>query len=197
LGGINPAPGSQLNLNDQDLIVNYEPGHSSLADVAADIATGYAGGAWNGPGIMSDVAATNGSTALGYAEATDVFGSFPATFSGRTVDGSAVLIRYTYYGDANLDGLVNVRDLMNLASHWQQTGQFWFAGDFDYDGVVGPKDLGLLALNWQDGGSPAPSLEDALSSFGLTNAVPEPAVGVICGLILPATLCGRRVRRSG
>jgi hypothetical protein len=61
-----------------------------------------------------------------------------------------VLIGLTYYGDTNLDGMVNVFDLANWANHWQQPGG-WADGDFNYDGIVNVMDLSFLAGNWQRG----------------------------------------------
>jgi T5SS/PEP-CTERM-associated repeat protein/autotransporter-associated beta strand protein len=88
-----------------------------------------------------------------------------------------VLVKYTYYGDSDLNGQVDVADLGILASNWQAAGT-WGGGDFDYDGIVNVADLGMLATNWQAGVSnplgPA-SLQVAAASFGLSlTSVPEP-----------------------
>ena len=58
----------------------------------------------------------------------------------------------THFGDANLDGRVDVRDLNRIALNWQQTAQVgWGQGDFTSDGRVDAADLNILALNWQKG----------------------------------------------
>jgi hypothetical protein len=62
-----------------------------------------------------------------------------------------VLVKFTYAGDANLDGQVDIGDLGLLSGKWQQSGQDWFGGDFTYDGTVDIADLGLLASTWQKG----------------------------------------------
>ena len=54
------------------------------------------------------------------------------TFGGVAVDNTSVLIRYTWVGDANLDGVVNSADLAMISSN----GSTWSTGDFNYDGVV-------------------------------------------------------------
>jgi hypothetical protein len=64
------------------------------------------------------------------------------------VDTSSILIKFTYEGDTNLDGVVDVPDLGNLASNWR-TAAPWTGGDFDYSGFVDVADLGLIASNWQ------------------------------------------------
>src|SRR5207237_5179457 len=84
----------------------------------------------------------------GYAEATDLFTSFPATFSGQTVDNTSLLTRYTYFGDANLDRTVDTIDFNLLAASFGQSGKRWFNGDFDYSGTVDTIDFNLLASNF-------------------------------------------------
>lgn len=83
-------------------------------------------------------------------------------------------------GDANLDGLVDIRDLYILASHYKQSGQNWLTADFTADGAVNALDLGQLAANWQYGvAGPAQPLDGILASLGLpSSAVPEPAMGI-------------------
>ena len=59
-------------------------------------------------------------------------------------------IAVALYGDANLDGRVDVMDLAILAANYrkQVTGG-WSMGDFNGDGVVDVKDLALLAANYR------------------------------------------------
>jgi autotransporter-associated beta strand protein len=108
---------------------------------------------------------------------------------------SQVVVGYTWYGDANLDGQVDITDLGLLATNWQTAG-VWGTGDFDYSDFVDITDLGMLATNWQLGvGDPLrPSLSEALASVGLTGvAVPEPAsIGL---LAVGALALGTRRRR--
>jgi hypothetical protein len=73
------------------------------------------------------------------------------TFAGQPVDPTSVLLRFTYRGDANLDGRVNIADLSILASNWQRSGAYWYEGDFDYNSLVNIADLSILAANWQAG----------------------------------------------
>jgi autotransporter-associated beta strand protein len=121
------------------------------AQVQSAIATGFNQGNWNGHGINSAAAAAdpNGDTALGVA-GNAVLNK--TSFAGVTGLGATdVLVKYTYSGDANLDGQVDIGDLGLLAGAWQQSGKSWFDGDFTYDGVIDIGDLGLLAGNWQKG----------------------------------------------
>jgi hypothetical protein len=90
--------------------------------------------------------------AIGYGD-NAVLGR--SAFAGVEVDSTSVLIKFTYGGDANLDGQVDVTDLGALATNWQSTTAVWTDGDFNYDAHVDVTDLGILATNWQRGvGSP-------------------------------------------
>jgi hypothetical protein len=136
-----------LDLADNDMIVDYT-GASPIDSIRSMLFTGRNGGAWNGGGIVTSLG--NASTfALGFGEASSLFPG--GRFAGGTVDSSAVVVKFTFYGDANLDGQVNVADLGMLASNWQRAGRNWSDGDFDYSSSVDVADLGLLASNWQAG----------------------------------------------
>src|SRR5205814_6972586 len=121
----------------------------------------------------------NSRTAIGYAEASQNFASFPATFSGQTLnDNPAVLMRYVLSGDADLSGTVDTIDFNLLATNFSQSGKKWFDGDFDYNGTVDTIDFNLLASNF--------SLSLAAPAAG--NLVPEPlcALSMFAGLLLRA-----------
>jgi hypothetical protein len=147
------------------------------------------------PGRITSASATP-LTGLGYGD-NGVLNK--PVFAGQLVDASSLLIKFTYFGDTDLDGDVDVADLGNLASHWQTPG-VWTDGDFDYTGSIDVNDLGLLATNWQAGvGSPLTptarpwALAEALSSFGLPSAsIPEPTA---IGVVLPMALTCRLRRR--
>ena len=133
-----------LNLNDNALIVDYAT-TTPLTSITALLTAGYAGGAWNGTGaIHSTTAGATPGTALGYAEAGSLFTVFPATFAGQQVDDSAVLVRYTLAGDANLDRAVNIGDFSLLAAAYNSPAG-WSGGNFNYDADVNIADFSLLA----------------------------------------------------
>jgi hypothetical protein len=167
--------------------------------IRSAISRGYNGGSWTGTGLTSTAARNDPlkKTALGYAVVSDVLQDVGGvyTYNGQTVTATSTIVKYTYYGDADINGQVDIADLGRLASHWQTAG-VWSEGDFDYDGSVGVNDLGMLASNWQAGvGNPlGPSLPEALATMGLPNvAVPEPA---LAGLLFAAvgSICRRRRR---
>src|SRR5262249_19806855 len=150
LGGTSGAWTSTLDLNNNSLIVDYDPldPQSPLAQIADQIKSGYASGAWTGTGIQSSAAPIAGNTALGYAEASDVLSPTGGTFKGQTVDGTSVLVRYTLTGDADVSGTVDTIDFNRLAASFSQTGKMWSNGDFNYDGTVDTVDFNLLAANF-------------------------------------------------
>src|SRR5262249_42372225 len=133
-----------LDLTNNSFIINYS-GSSPIASIQSMIASGYNAGAWNGGGINSSTAATSPNSAIGYAEATDLFNTFPNTFAGQPIDATSLLMRYTTQGDANLDRTTDSVDFNLLAAHFSETGTSWFTGDFNYDGTTDTIDFNLLA----------------------------------------------------
>jgi hypothetical protein len=156
----NLRPGGVINMADNVVMVDYPASFlaAALSPAGSAILTalthGYNGGTWTGAGINSSVAAVTPGTGLGFAEATDLFTSFPATFAGRSIDATTVLVRYTYGGDANLDDTVNLTDFTLLAANFNKTGRRWSQGDFNYDGTVDLTDFTMLAANFNKSLSP-------------------------------------------
>jgi autotransporter-associated beta strand protein len=166
----------KFDLTDNSMVVR----NMTAPQVQALLQAGYNAGHWNGPtGITSSTAAASTETSIGYAS-NGVLNL--TSFKGVTVlTANDVLVKYTYAGDANLDGKVDIGDLGLLAGAWQQlSGKVWFDGDFTYDGAVNIGDLGLLAGNWQKGvapGTPLMAFDVAMAQFAAFDGVvaPEPA----------------------
>jgi hypothetical protein len=78
-----------------------------------------------------------------------------------------VLVRYTYAGDANLDGIVNALDFNAVATNFGiSSSGLWSQGDFNYDGAVNTADFMAMAQNFGEVlASPAPG-----------TVVPEPGM---------------------
>jgi hypothetical protein len=133
-------PGATMDVNDNALIIDYAI-TSPWGVVAQSIHDGYNGGAWNGTGLRSSTAATTAGVGLACAESRDVFASFPATFAGYPVNDTAILVRSHSYGDANLDGNVNLTDFNRLAGHFGQTGGGLVARRFQLRRPRGPRRL--------------------------------------------------------
>ena len=67
------------------------------------------------------------------------------SFSGQTIDSTTFLVKYTYSGDANLDGAVNGLDFNALAMNFGNSiGKNWIKADFNYDGRTNTLDFNML-----------------------------------------------------
>jgi hypothetical protein len=184
-----------LDVNNNHVIITYGAS-DPFSTIAGYIKSGYNGGGWNGPGIISSAALTptNGLLyGLGYADGAD--GLVSGLASGQ------IEVAYTLLGDANLDGLVNAADFTILAANFNQPVTGWDQGDFNYDGLVNAADFTDLAANFNQSDSGAASSGDvaALDAFaaanGLLSAVPEPGSASLCVLLASAGLM-RRMRRT-
>ena len=148
------------NITGGRLVLDYSGGSTPATTVKSLLTAAAASNFASGQIRSSTATATKG---LGWAD---------------NAAATQVTIAYTYKGDANCDGQVDVTDLGALATNWQ-TASVWAGGDFNYDGFVDVTDLGTLATNWQAGvGNPLGpgSFQDALASVGLGGVtVPEPA----------------------
>jgi ELWxxDGT repeat protein len=151
-----------LDVNDNRFVVDYA-GATPVSAVRAMLQTGYANGAWNGPGIRSSSAAGAPGTAIGFGEAIELFDTFPANFFGEQVDQTTIIARYTLAGDATLDGSVNLVDFNRLASNFGQSGRDFAQGDFNYDGNVDLTDFNVLAGRFGTSLAPAAT---PFASFG-------------------------------
>jgi hypothetical protein len=152
-------PDAMLDIADNTVIVDYS-GPSPIESIRTALRSGYANGLWNGAGIRSS--AMQAGMAIGYAESTDLFGSFPATFGGESIDATAVVIRRALKGDANLDGNVNLADFNRLAGSFGSASATWSRGDFTYDLHVTLADFNALAANFGQTSAPtsAPEASD-------------------------------------
>jgi hypothetical protein len=134
-----------IDLNDNDALFH----NSSLATVQSRIAAARNGGQWNQPGITSTAARDRlqQNTSLGAISGSDYLTANPSgTFNGRPVVSSDVVVKYTYYGDTDLNGAVNFDDYARTDSGFNNARTGWFNGDFDYNGVVNFDDYSLLDL---------------------------------------------------
>ncbi|MBC8106481.1 MAG: hypothetical protein H7Z14_07825 [Anaerolineae bacterium] len=212
------TPGSTLDLNDNDLVVT----NSSYADITSAIAHARNGGAWGRRGITSSAArdATPKNQTLGTLTGTQYLSLGSTTFDDFEITAADTLVKYTFYGDTDFNGLVDFDDYSRTDNGFNNGGTDWFHGDFDYNGIVDFDDYSVIdmAFNTQTGtlrrameylegsdrsdkGMNTPSLQlvqrhfdqfgDAYASSFL-NAVPEPASCSLAALVFTSMMSRRR-----
>ncbi|CAN5450200.1 hypothetical protein BH09PLA1_BH09PLA1_20860 [soil metagenome] len=217
-GGASPT--ATLDLNDNDLILV----NATAASVQGQINTARAGGAWTGKGITSSAArnSTPKNKTLGVltgAEYTPLGGS---TFDGFNVAATDVLVKFTWYGDTDFNGVVNFDDYSRTDAGFNNNRTGWLNGDFDGNSIVNFDDYSLIdsafntqsgslrrAMSYLEGGDRNPSTMDTpalqlvVNHFdqfgeayaqGFLNSVPEPTSAAFVGGVV-AVAAGKRRRR--
>ena len=197
------ASDSRLDLAEGGLILNYT-GSSPMTQVSDWIRTGLnrTAGYWDGFGITSSTAAGATLAAVGVIDNTDPNVGGKTTFMGQNVpDATSILVRYTWWGDANLDGVVNSNDYDCIDTNWLLYGNGqgtppggfrWSVGDFNYDGVINSNDYDKIDAAWLLQGSPlvaadgpygfvppTAEVDFAVGPPATLGVVPEPATLVL------------------
>jgi autotransporter-associated beta strand protein len=202
-GGSNNAWQGLLDLTSNDMIVSGG-GATALTNITNQIKQGYNAGTWTGTGgITTSVAIP--LTGLGVElNNNGSGGTLFTSFDGQTVTNTDVLVKYTYHGDANLDGVINGTDytLIDNGFNSQSTANplsGWRNGDFNYDGKINGDDYSMIdnAFNMQGASLaavPAEPAEIFASSSNSIAAVPEPATLGLLGISAAQLLLRRRRR---
>jgi hypothetical protein len=190
------AQGGTLDLNDNNMILDATAGTaaSELTRMESLVRQGRNGGSWNGSGITSTAARDQAQHITGIAviRNSDNGGATPVmtSFEGQAVDANDLIFKYTYNGDANLDGRINADDYFRIDSGFlaQPANPSYRDGDFNYDDKVNADDYFLIDSAFLGQGG---ALEGGVLQ---AVAVPEPGV-ISLGLVAALGLLGRR-RRS-
>lgn len=181
--GAGATPTTTLDLSDNDLILTATP---SSAVVAA-IVQAWHNGAWDQVGLTSSAARTaapaNKTLGTVTGEQFHAAQGAGALFDGVPIADSDVLVKFTYYGDSDLNGVVNFDDYARIDSGFNNAGTDWFHGDFDLNGIVDFDDYSLIdqAFNTQSG--------------VLGSAVPEPSSTFLLNGLAASAATIRRIRR--
>ncbi len=208
LPSLSIASGGLLDVTNNSMIVN----NGNLASITSNIAKGYNGGPWNGTtGITSSTAAGTHNTAVGVELNSNGSTALLSTFEGQGVTSTDVLVKYTYFGDANLDGVVNGSDYTLIDNGFNNNLTGWHNGDFNYDGIVNGDDYTLIDNAFNTQGAPIAAvpgfgelsraaemiaINTSQVAGGSSSGVPEPASLGLLGAGAVALL-GRRRRRLG
>jgi hypothetical protein len=222
VASVSVANNGIVDLNDNDMIITA----SNYDAVKTVIASARNGGSWNGSGLTSTTARnafpkiTNLGAITG-AQFHQAAGA-GALFDGQVVANTDVLVKYTYNGDTDLNGIVNFDDYSRTDAGFNSGGSDWFHGDFDFNGIVNFDDYSLIdaAFN-QQGGSlrrmlayldgndrdrstmNTPELQIVVQHFdqfglpyaqGVLNSVPEPgSLSAVGGVALLGLRRRRRI----
>jgi hypothetical protein len=151
---------ARIDLADNDFVLEDASGFGRtrtppLTMIQMLINAARNGGAWNGFGITSSSAGANPShnTMLGAMLAADYALVHGGPFDGESPDDTAVLVKYTWYGDTDFNGRVNFDDYVRTDSGFNNHRTGWTNGDFDGNSAVNFDDFVLidLAFNSQSG----------------------------------------------
>ncbi len=177
-GSLTIGAGAKLDLNDNDLVIDS----GSFATIQQLVLSGYSPTADSSKtGIISTHGQSlNGTTILAlFDNALAGFADWPEG-SGQTLSAAAMVGKYTYLGDTNMDGQVSPQDYTaidaNLGANNVNPGIAWFYGDTNFDGNITAQDYtGIDAALGLGQGNP-------LAATSLTvpgGSVPEPGAGVL------------------
>jgi hypothetical protein len=159
------AGAGKLNLNDNDMLIDYTGASpigawsgSAYGGVTGLVQSGFNGGAWDGNGIRTSMSdAASGLTTLGIGEAADVLaisGAETMLWNNQVVDASSVIIKYTYSGDANLDGFISGDDYSAIDFNAGTSASGYANGDFNFDGIISGDDYSTIDFNYAAQGLP-------------------------------------------
>jgi hypothetical protein len=150
----------------------------NTAAIGRYLAQGYNFGDWLGTvGITSGNAQANaGVIGLGFASGAD-YTSYLTDFYGVVPAPTATVIKYTYVGDSNLDGVVDINDMLSFLGNYDPSGTVpgsYFQGDTNFDSIIDITDMLNLLGNYptEDPVLSGGSMKSIQSS---QSVVPEPA----------------------
>jgi hypothetical protein len=121
VGTLSIAEQAILDLADNDLLVS----NGDLDTLETYVRIGSNDGAWDGVGLR-----TSAATAL--------------TTLGLIPKPNGILVKFTYYGDVNGDGVVNLNDYFKIDNGYLSKSRRFANGDVNYDGGVNLNDYFLI-----------------------------------------------------
>jgi len=162
VGAVTINTGGKIDLHDNDMVINYTAGNgaATYASTVTLIKAGLVSLGGTGSGIASTEVdnATLPGTTLGVADNANVG---LATLSGYTIPNasSVVVVKYTWAGDANLDGKVDGSDYALVDTGFAGGGTTWDQGDVDLSGNVNGSDYSQVDTGFasQNGTLPEPT----------------------------------------
>jgi hypothetical protein len=193
LTSLSISAGAALDLNDNDLIVDYG-GPTPFSTIQGWVFNGYSTTLdTTKTGIVSTVGQNSGGTKILalFDNALTAVTEWP-TGSGMAVPTNSIIGKFTYFGDTDFDGQVTPQDYTAIDANLGATGVDprigWFYGDTDFDGNITPQDYTAVDAALGLGvGNPLSAASLAVGS------VPEPGLTGV-GLLGCVWCLGRRIR---
>ncbi len=171
VSALNLNTSGTIQLHNSDLAIDYNGSSSPYAAVVDYVKSGLVLLGGNGTGIASSEVdnQTVAGTMLAVVDNAIVDGAI-TTLSGFTdFSADSVLVKYTWFGDSNLDGAVDGSDYALIDTGFTSGGALtgWVFGDYDYNGLVDGSDYALIDTGFlsQSGVLPEPA---SLSLLGLS-----------------------------
>ncbi len=146
LDGLDIQNIGRLDLAGNDLVISSNSASDLLKTIDGLLYTGRDSGAWDGPGIMTSVS----TPYMGLAAIVNDNGSGPIrpVFDGLAPGRNAVLIKYTWNGDADLSGHIDAFDYFQADRGYRLQDPNncfgYYNGDINYDGKVNADNLALI-----------------------------------------------------
>ena len=176
-GALSMSPTATFDMADDDLVV-----HSTAANKQAMLSTlsdllrsGRAGGLWNGAGIDSSTAANNANHSTGIAAIINDRGDgtvLKQSLGGEALSNNDIVLKYTYNGDANIDGTINADDYALIDSGFATHSSGYYNGDFNYSGgAPNSDDYFLIDKAYSDQAAPLSAPQSPAS----VAVAPQPA----------------------
>jgi hypothetical protein len=111
---------------------------------------------------------------------------YNGTFDGLPVDTNSILVKYTYNGDADLNGKIDADDYFQIDNGFAKNLTGYRNGDFDYNGTVDADDYFLIDNAFAN--------QSGVLADGAASAVPEPSLSLLLGVCILAMDQRQRLR---
>ncbi len=157
-----------LDLTNNAMVIH----NGNEGTITSLISSAFSNGSWTGVGITSAAARNDGNHmhALGIVlNNNGTTGTIDTTFKSQAVGRNDLLIGFTYYGDANLDGVIDGSDYTKIDFGTSTGSTGWLNGDFNYDSAINGTDYTLIdnAFNTQSTQAASKAAEPAASASKL------------------------------
>lgn len=127
-----------LDLTNNDLLLDYTGSASPFTRIRDYSVSGYNFGF----GLTSSLAV--GDTVIAVVDNAE-YGL--TKWANENIAATTIIGKYTYFGDANLDGKVTAADYLAIDANVGSTNARWFMGDFNLDGKITSADYIAIDAN--------------------------------------------------